>query len=216
MNKRIRVGITHDFLKPDGTLGFGDIGLDSLSQNHRIEREFLPDFGPSLPASVANEYDAILLLAPRVTQDTLAGSGRLALIARFGVGYDNVDVPACTRNEVLLTITPSGVRRPVAVAALTLLLACAHKLIAKDRLTREGRWSEKLDCMGLGLTGRTLGVIGLGNIGPRFYASSLRSKCVWWHTIHSCRPTTRDPCLWKCCRWKHCCARQTSSASPAR
>ena len=53
----------------------------------------------------------------------------------------------------------------MAVSALTLLLALSHKLLLKDRLTREGRWQQKLDYMGTGLTGRTLGLIGLGNIG---------------------------------------------------
>lgn len=165
MNESFRLGITHDFLKPDGTLGFGDIGLDSLSQNPRIQREFLPNYGSVLPATVANDFDALLVLAPRVAEETLAGGDRLAIVARFGVGYDNIDVAACTRHDVLLTITPSGVRRPVAVATLTFLLALAHKLPTKDRLTRAGRWGEKLDYMGLGLTGRTLGLVGLGNIG---------------------------------------------------
>jgi D-3-phosphoglycerate dehydrogenase len=57
------------------------------------------------------------------------------------------------------------VRRPVATAVLTLLLALTHKLLIKDRLTRAGRWADKLDHMGQGVTGRTLGIIGLGNIG---------------------------------------------------
>src|SRR5262249_6967074 len=52
-----------------------------------------------------------------------------------------------------------------AVSALTMLLALSHKLLTKDRLTREGRWHEKLNHMGVGLTGRTLGLIGLGNTG---------------------------------------------------
>ena len=165
MPRPFRVGLTRDFLKPDGSLGFGDIGLEVLAQNTRIEREFLPDCGAELTAEVANEFDALLVLAPRVTAATLEGCDRLSLVARFGVGYDNVDVPACTRNNVMLTITPAGVRRPVAVSALTLMLALSHKLLAKDRLTREGRWGEKLNEMGVGLTGRTLGLIGLGNIG---------------------------------------------------
>jgi len=163
--KQFRVGITRDFLKPDGSLGFGDIGLEVLDEDARISREFLPDYGAELPATVANEFDALLVLAPRVTATTLNGAERLAVVARFGVGYDNVDVAACTRNNVLLTITPSGVRRPVAVSALALLLALSHKLLAKDRMTRQGRWHEKLNEMGVGLTGRTLGLIGLGNIG---------------------------------------------------
>lgn len=165
MPKPFRVGLTRDFLKPDGSLGFGDIGLDVLDSDTRIQREFLPDYGSELPAEVANEFDALLVLAPKVTAKTLDGCERLTVVARFGVGYDNVDVPACTRNNVLLTITPSGVRRPVAVSALTLMLALSHKLLTKDRMTREGRWHEKLNHMGMGLTGRTLGLIGLGNIG---------------------------------------------------
>src|SRR6185295_20223890 len=81
----------------------------------------------------------------------------------------NVDVGACTRNSVLLTITPDGVRRPLAAAALTFVLALSHKLLIKDRLTRQGRWHEKLDHMGVGLSGRTLGVVGLGNVGREVF-----------------------------------------------
>jgi D-3-phosphoglycerate dehydrogenase len=164
-----RVGVTRDFLKPDGSIGFGDIGLSLLNTAPHISWEFLPENVAEIPAAVADQYDALLVLAPRVTAATLDGCRRLTLVARFGVGYDNVDVAACTRNRVLLTITPDGVRRPVAASALTLVLALAHKLLIKDRLTRAGRWSEKLDHMGMGLTGRTLGVIGLGNTGRELF-----------------------------------------------
>src|SRR5262245_15950319 len=128
-----RVGITHDFLKPDGKIGFGDIGLNLLKANPRIAWEFMPSCSGEIPRDVADQYDALLVLAPRISARTVDGCKRLALVARFGVGYDTVDVAACTRNDVLLTITPSGVRRPVAVSALTFLLALAHKLFAKDR-----------------------------------------------------------------------------------
>jgi D-3-phosphoglycerate dehydrogenase len=164
-----RVGVTRDFLKPDGTLGFGDIGLD-LFAGTGVSWEFLPSADPEVAPEHARDYDGLLVLAPRVTARTLAGAGRLRVVARFGVGYDNVDVPACTRAGALLTITPDGVRRPVAVAALTFLLALSHKLLIKDRLTRAGRWAEKLDHTGQGVTGRTLGIVGLGNIGRELAA----------------------------------------------
>jgi len=90
---------------------------------------------------------------------------RLRVVARHGVGYDTVDVPAMTRAGVLVTNTPSSMPRPVATTALTFLLALAGKLLLKDRLTRSGRWHERMDNMGLGLTGRTLGVVGAGRIG---------------------------------------------------
>jgi D-3-phosphoglycerate dehydrogenase len=163
------VGVTRDFLRPDGTIGFGDIGLGQLDAAPGVRWEFLPENVVDLTPAHAAAYDALLVLAPRVTAATLAGSPRLALVARFGVGYDSIDVPACTRAGVALTITPDGVRRPVAVSVLTFLLALSHKLLIKDRLTREGRWADKLNHMGMGVTGRTLGVIGLGNIGREIF-----------------------------------------------
>jgi phosphoglycerate dehydrogenase-like enzyme len=156
-----RVGVTGDFLKPDGSSGFGDIGLDQLTAAG-IAWEYLPT-ARELPA-VGAEYDGLFVLAPIVTAETVKG-GRLKIVARFGVGYDSVDVQTCTAAGVLVAITPDGVRRPVAAAALTLLLALSHKLLIKDRLTRAGRWTDRLDHTGVGLTGRTLGIIGLGNIG---------------------------------------------------
>jgi D-3-phosphoglycerate dehydrogenase len=159
-----RAGVTRDFLKPDGSSGFGDIGLGLLDEAG-VAWEYLPTFDPEIRPEHARDYDGLLVLGPKVTAGTMAGADRLKVVARFGVGYDTVDVPACTRAGVLLTITPEGVRRPVAVAAMTLLLALSHKLLIKDRLTRAGRWTEKLDYTGQGVTGRTLGILGLGNIG---------------------------------------------------
>jgi D-3-phosphoglycerate dehydrogenase len=170
MNESFRVGVTRDFLRADGTIGFGDIGLDRLDEAPAVTWEFLAEDTRELRADQVRGYDALLVLAPRITAATLAGADRLAIIGRFGVGYDNVDVPACTAAGVLLSITPDGVRRPVAASVLTLVLALGHKLLIKDRLTRAGRWGEKLDHMGMGLTGRTLGVVGLGNIGREVFA----------------------------------------------
>jgi D-3-phosphoglycerate dehydrogenase len=165
MSEPFRIGVTRDFLKPDGSIGFGDIGLSLLDGDRRVQWEFLPENEPILRPQTIAPYDGLLVLGPKVTNASLEGADRLAVVARFGVGYDNVDVDACTRHGVMLTITPDGVRRPVAVAVMTFLLALSHKLLIKDRLTRAGRWAEKLDHMGMGVTGRTLGIVGLGNIG---------------------------------------------------
>jgi D-3-phosphoglycerate dehydrogenase len=159
-----RVALTRDFLGPDGTLTYGDIGLGLLDAAD-VRHEFLSKSSPELRADEVRGYDGLLVLGPRISAVTLEAPERLLVVARFGVGYDNVDVEACTRAGVALTITPDGVRRPVAAAAMTLLLALSHKLLLKDRLTRSGRWGEKLAYMGTGLSGRTLGIIGFGNIG---------------------------------------------------
>jgi phosphoglycerate dehydrogenase-like enzyme len=164
MSGDCRVGLTRDFLRKDGTLAF-DIGLDAITGHSEIQWEFLPNNTPVLLGEDVRSFDALLVLAPKVTERSLEGADRLMIVARFGVGYDSVDVDACTRRGIALTITPDGVRRPVAASALTYVLALSHKLLIKDRLTRQGRWAEKLDQMGMGLTGRVLGLIGLGNIG---------------------------------------------------
>jgi len=161
-----KVGLTRDFLRADGSQAFADIDTSALDVGG-VAWACLSKggAGEELPPAQMADLDAVLVLAPLVTESTLAGADRLAVVARLGVGYDSVDVEACTRQGVALTITPDGVRRPVASAALAFLLALAHKLPLKDRLTREGRWSEKAEHMGIGLRGRTLGLVGFGSIG---------------------------------------------------
>jgi D-3-phosphoglycerate dehydrogenase len=159
-----RIGVTSDFQKPDGTCGFGDIGLDRLNRAG-IEWQFFCSHDNEIQPEDAARFDGLLVLGARVTRRTLSAPTTPRIVARFGVGYDNVDVTACTEAGSLLTITPEGVRRPVAVGAMTLMLALSLKLRIKDQLTRAGRWSEKLDYHGQGVTGRTLGIIGFGNIG---------------------------------------------------
>ena len=137
MSQTFRVGLTRDILKPDGTIGFGDIGLSLLDDAAGVEWEILAENTPTLRRDQVQDYDALLVLGPSITTDTLEGVDRLTILARFGVGYDAVDVDACTQNGVLLTITPDGVRRPVAAAVITFILALSQKLLIKDRLTRD-------------------------------------------------------------------------------
>ena len=169
MSEAFRIGLTKDFVKPDGALGFHDIGLQLLDDAEGVEWKFLAEDTPELTAEQVGDCDALLVLAPRVTAATLEGANRLKIVARFGVGYDTVDVDACTQQGVLLTITPDGIRRPMATTVMAFLLALSHKLVIKDGLTRAGRWAERMDHMGQGLTGRTLGVIGVGNIGREVF-----------------------------------------------
>ena len=100
---------------------------------------------------------------------TVSGEDRPVLLARFGVGLDAVDLEACTAAGVAVTITPDGARRAVATAALSLILAVDHRLVVKDRLTRQGRWQDRMAHMGRGLTGRTVGVLGLGSIAQDLF-----------------------------------------------
>jgi phosphoglycerate dehydrogenase-like enzyme len=166
--RAFRVGLSHDLQDSGGSTSWGDIGLSELDE-HGVAWEFLaPDDG-TLTAGHVDGYDAVLFAAPAVTAATVRGHRPPALLARFGVGVDSVDLDACTKAGVAVTITPDGARRAVATAALTLILAVSHNLLAKDRLVREARWEAKLDLMGRGLTGRTVGSIGLGNVASELF-----------------------------------------------
>ena len=72
------------------------------------------------------------------------------------------------KNNIILTNTPKAVRRPVAVASLTMILSLSGKLMIKDNLVREGRWNERTNHMGVGLINKTLGIVGFGGIGREF------------------------------------------------
>ena len=132
--------------------------------------KFLESANP-IRADQLEDFDALILLAHRFAKESVPKSGRLAVVARFGVGYDTVDVDACTKAGIALVITPDGVRRPVAVSILTFMLALTGKLMAKDRLTREAAagFAKRSDHMGVGLVGRTFGSLGIGNIGAETF-----------------------------------------------
>jgi phosphoglycerate dehydrogenase-like enzyme len=163
MEKAFRVGVTSDILDSRGEPAFGREPLKALEG---VQWEWLPRGLKEITADHAATFDALYVNSPRVPAAAVARADlRLKLVSRHGVGYDSVDVPAMTQAGVLVANTPNAVPRPVATIALTFVLALAHRLLAKDRITRAGRWAERLEHMGTGLTGRTLGVVGAGRIG---------------------------------------------------
>lgn len=165
-----RVALSGDFKKPDGTPTYPDFDLQPLRNAPGVEMAFLEGIDP-LQAEQLEDFDALILLAHRFDAGSVPRSGRLGVVARFGVGYDTVDVEACTKAGIALVITPDGVRRPVAVSVITLMLALTGKLMVKDRLTREAAagYAKRSDHMGVGLVGRTLGLLGIGNIGAEVF-----------------------------------------------
>ena len=166
MNTKFRVGLTRDILDSRGEPAFGRAALEVLDRDSSLEWEYLPAIVAEIGPELAAQYDALYVNIARVPAAAVERTDcRLRIVARHGVGYDTVDVAAMTRAGVLVTNTPTAMPRPVATTALTFVLALAGKLFLKDRLTRSGRWHERMDNMGLGLSGRTLGVIGAGGIG---------------------------------------------------
>jgi phosphoglycerate dehydrogenase-like enzyme len=165
-----RVALSADFRKADGSPLFPDFDLQPLIEAPGVEVLYL-DPADSLRADQFADVDALILLTPRFTAESIHPNGRLAVVARFGVGYDNVAVDALTRAGIALVITPDGVRRPVAVSIIALMLALTGRLRIKDRLTREGPdgFNRRAQFMGYGLVGRTLGSLGIGNIGAEMF-----------------------------------------------
>ncbi len=170
MGDSFRVALSSGFRTPDGDMTFPSFDLSRLNDVEGVELSFLNPGSP-LSAEDLEDVDALILLSDKFTSDSIPSSGRLCVVARFGVGYDTVDVGACTANDIAVCITPDGVRRPVAVSILTLMLALTGRLMVKDRLTRQGPegFNARSDHMGIGLEGRVLGSVGFGNIGAEMY-----------------------------------------------
>ncbi|MHA1566023.1 MAG: NAD(P)-dependent oxidoreductase [Alphaproteobacteria bacterium] len=170
--EKFRVALSGDFVKSDGKPTFPDFDLSPLDSDPRIDWTFIPADDQTVAAADLADIDALILLGARCGAASLPDNGRLGMVARFGVGYDNVDVDACTQRGIAVVITPDGVRRPVAMAIITFLLALSHRLLDKDRITRQGPsgWAQKSAYMGYGITGKTLGSLGIGNIGAEMFA----------------------------------------------
>jgi D-3-phosphoglycerate dehydrogenase len=167
----LRIGLTSDLLDARGHPSFGEGPLELLRAEPRIQWEFIPQPLSEITPEIAARYDGLYVNSPAVTAASVARADcRVRIVARHGVGYDSVDVPALAAKGILTTNTPVAVRRPVAVAAITMILALAGRLQVKDRLIREGRWHERTSHMGLGLRTRTLGVVGAGGIGRELLA----------------------------------------------
>jgi phosphoglycerate dehydrogenase-like enzyme len=165
MTPAFRVGVTRDLCAADGQV-VRDLSLHLLAGDPRIEWEFLPRHELELTPDTIAGFDALAVWEPGgVTEATLAGSDRLALIARFGMGLEAIDLEACTRRGVAVTTSPYAVREVMPAGAMAFLLALAVRLPEKDRIVRAGRWDDRFELVGSGTAGRTLGVIGLGNVG---------------------------------------------------
>ena len=160
-----RIALTADFYDAAGQLRYRDIGRDRCGDAARFETgRFDEHRGEIEPQQLAGYHGAVVL-SPRVTAHSLSAADEFLAIARFGVGYDSVDVAACTAADVLLFITAGAVDYSVAEATAAWMLALTRHVRMKDRLIREARWDDRSRYMGSELRSRTLGIVGFGGIG---------------------------------------------------
>src|SRR3974377_871892 len=147
---------------------------DYVWESGGIEKEILKDMATLVPLrtktaeeflSEAQDCDGLLnTYAGPITAEAIAKMPRCKIIARYGIGVDTIDLDAATAAGIIVTNNPTYCLEEVAEDTLALLLACARKVVYFDRQVREGRWEVAPGKPIFRLAGRTLGLLGFGNI----------------------------------------------------
>ena len=138
-----------------------------IFKDRGIEVDFQPKLGKDKDklAEIIGDFDGLAIRsATKVTPKILEKAKNLKVIGRAGIGVDNVDIPAATAKGIIVMNTPFGNSITTAEHAISLMLAMARQIPEADASTRAGKW-EKNKFMGVEIFGKTLGVIGCGNIG---------------------------------------------------
>ena len=169
MSEKIVIGITREFFDAEGNLALPGPGLKLFDEMPGFEyRVFSEDLPVVTPGQVRG-CDMVISGGTRWERSSFDGMDQLVALLYTGVGYDHLDVDAMTEANVMFCFAPDAVRRPMASIIIAFILSLTLRLISKDRITREGRWEEQNRFRGEGLTGKTLGSIGVGNIGHEMF-----------------------------------------------
>ena len=130
-----------------------------------VDVDVKPGMTPEELIACIGDYDGLAIRsATKVTPEILAAAPNLRVIGRAGIGVDNVDIPEATARGVVVMNTPYGNAVTTAEHAISMILALARQIPAANESTQAGKW-EKSRFMGTEITGKTLGIIGCGNIG---------------------------------------------------
>lgn len=118
-------------------------------------------------AEACRDVEGLLVVGARVSEEVLSQAPKLRVVANAGVGYDNIDVEACTRRSIAVTNTPGVLTDTTADLTFALLMAAARRIVEGDRFVREGRWQrwEWGYFWGADIYAKTLGLYGFGRIG---------------------------------------------------
>lgn len=137
-----------------------------IFQNNGIDVDVKPGLSPDDLAAIAMNYDGIAVRSTtKISSDVIiAATGKLRVIGRAGIGVDTIDVPAATRARVVVMNTPFGNSITTAEHTIAMMFALARQIPQANQSTHAGKW-EKSKFMGVELYGKTLGLIGCGNIG---------------------------------------------------
>ncbi len=130
-----------------------------------VEADVNPGLQPDELRKIIGDYDGLAIRsATKVTPKLLEAADKLKVVGRAGIGVDNVDIPAATARGIIVMNTPFGNSITTAEHAIAMMFALARQIPQANESTRAGKW-EKSRFMGVELTGKTLGIVGSGNIG---------------------------------------------------
>ena len=139
--------------------------VNILQQDDNIQVDFNTKLSPEEFLDVIGDYDALVVRsATKVREDSIAKAKKLKVIGRAGAGVDNIDVKKATDAGIIVMNTPGGNTVSTAEHTFSMMMALSRNIAQADRSMKDGRWDRK-KYMGVELRGKTLGIIGLGNIG---------------------------------------------------
>lgn len=167
MAEQFNVALTADFYDENGNAQYKDIGIGLFDAHPKIQLTQFDEHHPEIGPDQIGPNQGIIVLTPAVTRASLQNAENLLAIGRFGVGYDKVDLDACTEADVVAFITSGAVNHSVAEATVGWMLALSHRVLIKDRLVRTGGWDDRSNYMGTELRDRCFGTIGLGGIARK-------------------------------------------------
>jgi len=140
-------------------------GVVQLRAEPGIEVDVKTNLSPEELAAVIPAYSGLIVRsATKVTAQIFEAADKLKIVGRAGTGVDNIDLDAATKHGVLVVNAPGGNSVSAAEMAMGLMLACARNIPRGDRNLKQGVWAKK-ECKGRELSGKTLGIVGLGRIG---------------------------------------------------
>ena len=141
--------------------------VEDVLKSKSIDYDIKTGMDPEELKSVIDLYDGILIRsATKLTSNILADCKNLKVVGRAGVGVDNVDLETATKNKILVMNTPLGNLEATAELTIGLMFSLYRHIHLANQSTHDGKW-EKSKFMGTELKGKTLGIVGFGNIGQR-------------------------------------------------
>ena len=159
--------------------------LNEILQKNGLKISYEPEISPEQIKEKIGNFDIVVVRSrTKITKEMIDKASKCKIIARVGVGLDNIDVDAAKAKEIRVINAVEGAMNAVAELVLGLMLSMTREIPRADREIRNGRWLKK-DLIGIELSGKYLGIVGLGNIGKKLarHARALNMNIIGYDVI---------------------------------